>query len=144
MQSLIPIFQLLHSWTRWIFLVVAVVAIAYFVLGLAQRKPWVRQGQSLLSVFSGLVGLQWVLGLVLFLLYQVPSGFDIRHQWEHLAAMTVVLGVAHVHYAWRRREMADARRWRNGLLLMVGVLVLIVVGISVLPAAIQWRFYIPA
>lgn len=138
------IFQLLHSWTRWIFLIAAIAAIIYFIRGLAGRKPWVKQGQTFLSIFSGLVGLQWILGLILFLLYQIPAGFNIRHQWEHLVTMTIVLVVAHVHYAWRRREMADATRWRNGLLLMVGVLILIVVGISVLPAAIQWRFYLPA
>lgn len=144
MENLIPIFQLLHSWTRWIVLVVAIIAVIYFIMGLAQNKPWVKQGQTYLSVFSSLIGLQWILGLILFLLYQIPAGFSIRHQWEHLVTMTIVLAVAHIHYAWRRREMPDANRWRNGLLLIIGTLILIVAGIFVLPAAIQWRFYLPS
>jgi hypothetical protein len=143
-MELMPIFQFLHSWARWIFLVVAIVAIVYFIMGLVQSKPWVKQGQTFLSIFSSLIGLQWILGLILFLLYQVPAGFGIRHQWEHFVTMTIVLVIAHVHYAWRRREMRDAARWRNGLLLLVGTLILIVAGISVLPAALQWRFYLPA
>jgi hypothetical protein len=143
MENLIPIIQFLHSWTRWIFLVVAIIAVVYFIMGLAQSKQWVKQGQTYLSIFSSLIGLQWILGLILFLLYQIPAAFGIRHQWEHLVTMTIVLVVAHIHHAWRRREMPDANRWRNGLLLMIGTLILIVAGIYVLPAAIQWRFYLP-
>jgi FtsH-binding integral membrane protein len=142
-SNALQITQFLHSWTRWIFIVIAVVAIVYFVMGLVQQKPWVKQAQTFLTIFSSFIGLQWIIGLVLFLLYQIPAAFGIRHQWEHLVTMTIVLAVAHVHFSWRRRDMPDARRWRNGLLLMVGVLVLIFVGISVLPAVIQWRFYLP-
>lgn len=136
------IIQFVHSWLRWGLVVVVVVAAMYFLLGMIQSRPWDKRAQTLLSVFSSLIGLQWIVGLVLFLIYQVPSGFGIRHQWEHLVVQTVVLAVAHIHYAWRRREMADSTRWRNGLLLLVGVTILAVVGIGVLPAVTQWRFYL--
>lgn len=142
-MSFIDIFQFLHSWLRWIFLVIAVIALVYFLINWMQKKPWVKQGQTLLTMFSSTLGLQWILGLVLFLAYQIPAGFTIRHQWEHLVPQTIALIVAHMHFSWRRREMPDANRWRNGFLLIVAVLIIIVIGITVLPAARQWRFIIP-
>ena len=142
-MSFIDIFQFLHSWLRWIFLVIAIVALVYFLLNWVQQKPWVKQGQTLLTIFSSTLGLQWIIGLVLFLAYQVPADFTIRHQWEHLVPQTIALVIAHLHFRWRRREMSDANRWRNGLLLMVAVLIIIVIGITVLPTNLQWRFYVP-
>ncbi len=142
-MTALDIVQLIHSWMRWLFVIVALVAAAYFVIGLVQRRAWDKRAQTLLTVFSSTIGLQWIVGLVLFLLHQLPAAFGIRHQWEHLVAQTVALGIAHVHFSWRRRQMPDANRWRNGLILIVGVIVLIVVGITVLPSGIQWRFYLP-
>ncbi|MCA9904827.1 MAG: hypothetical protein KC547_13315 [Anaerolineae bacterium] len=143
MGTLIDIVQFLHSWLRWIFVAVAVVALVYFLIQMIQQKPWAKQGQTLLTIFSSTLSLQWLLGLILFLLYQVPAGFTIRHQWEHLVPQTVALALAHLHFRWRRQEMPDAARWRNGLLLIVVVLVVIVIGIMVLPSNLQWRFYLP-
>ena len=142
-MTVLDIVQFIHSWLRWLFVIVALAAVVYFVLGLVQRKAWDRRAQTLLTVFSSTIGLQWIVGLILFLLHQLPAGFSIRHQWEHLVMQTIALGIAHIHFSWRRRQMPDANRWRNGLILIVGVIILIIVGITVLPGAIQWRFYLP-
>ncbi|MCC6616947.1 MAG: hypothetical protein IT320_25980 [Anaerolineae bacterium] len=141
-MSLISIVQFLHSWLRWIFVIVAIVGLVYFLINWLQQKPWVKQGQTMLTIFSSTLGLQWIIGLVLFLAY-LSAGSSSRTQVEHLVPQTIALIVAHMHFSWRRREMADATRWRNGFLLMVAVLVIIVIGISVLPSELQWRFYVP-
>lgn len=141
-MSLISIVQFLHSWLRWIFVIVAIVGLVYFLINWLQQKPWVKQGQTMLTIFSSTLGLQWIIGLVLFLAY-LSAGSSSRTQVEHLVPQTIALIVAHMHFSWRRREMADATRWRNGFLLIVAVLVIIVIGISVLPSELQWRFYVP-
>ncbi|MFQ3566636.1 MAG: hypothetical protein SNJ59_06525 [Aggregatilineales bacterium] len=144
MEFLTEAARFLHSWMRWLFLIVVVIALAYFLIGLVGRRSWDKRGQTLLTIFSSLVGLQWLVGLVLLLVWGSQTGFGVRHYWEHLFAQTVALLVAHLHFRWRRRTLPDAIRYRNGLLLILVTLALVVVGILALPSSIQWRFYIPS
>jgi len=144
METVVIIARLLHSWTRWLFVLVALATVVYFVLGLVQSWAWDKRANALLNAFGGIVGLQWLLGLVLLGAWGSMSGFNQRHFWEHLTVQTIAVIVANAHHGWRRRELADAARWRNGLIVVVVSLLLIIVGIAVLPVAIQWRFYIPS
>lgn len=133
------LFRLIHSWNRWLVLIVALVGMIYFARGWFMAKPWTKFGQTLLTIFSSLVGLQWIVGIVLLVILGSATGFGVRHYWEHLVIQTVALGVAHMHMGWRKRDLADKTRYQRGFLLIVGVLLLIVVGIMVLPSGIQWR-----
>lgn len=130
-----------HSWTRWLVVIVAVVAIVYLILALVQRKGWVKPGPTLMAAFSGLIGLQWVIGLVFLVVMGSQTGFGVRHYWEHLVTMTIALVTAHGHYMLRRREMSDSRRQVIYLALIIVTILLVVGGIFALPEAIQWRFY---
>lgn len=132
--------RFLHSWIRWGVLAVAVVAIVWMVLGLVQRRRYEKTGNTLMTIFSSLIGAQWIIGLVFVGVYGARVGFGVRHFWEHLTVMTVALAVAHGHMAWKRREIPDPVRFRNNLLVVVGTLVLVIIGILTLPSGIQWRF----
>ncbi|MFN8371579.1 MAG: hypothetical protein U0694_01695 [Anaerolineae bacterium] len=133
--------RLLHSWDRWLLLVVAVVAIAYFALGLLQKRAWDKNAALLLRVFPILVDIQWLLGLLFFFQTWAQQNGMARHGWEHAFTMTIALIIAHVPMAWRRKELPDNVRYRNNLLVVVGVVVVVFLGITVLPSVIQWRFY---
>lgn len=141
MTLVTQIFQFLHSWNRWLLLVVMIVGIVYFAYSWLQSRDWTSQSQTLLTIFSSLVGVQWILGLILLVIKGMQTGFGVRHYWEHLVVQTIVLAVAHMHMSWRKKDFPDKTRYQRGLLLLVGVLVLIIVGIVVLPSGIQWRFY---
>ncbi len=143
METLMTLARVLHSWTRWAFVIVAVVALVIFVLGLLQRQPWSKRAHSILNAYGSLLGLQWLFGVILLVSYGSVAGFNQRHLWEHLTIQTVAMIVANVHHAWRRRELADSVRWRNGLIVIVVSLVLAIVGIVLLPVGIQWRFFVP-
>ncbi len=143
METIMLISRLLHSWTRWIFLVVAVVALVIFVLGLIQKRPWTQNASRLLNAYSSILSLQWVFGLVLLIAYGSLTNFSQRHLWEHLFVQTLAVVVANAHHGWRRRELSDAVRWRNGLIVIVVSLLLGLVGVFALPVAIQWRFFVP-
>jgi hypothetical protein len=134
------IFRFLHSWNRWLLLIVSVVALLYFARGWLLALDWTKRGQTLLTLFSSLIGLQWILGLVFLIALGSATGFGVRHYWEHLTIQTIALAVAHVHMAWRKKVLADRSRYRRSLLLILAVLVLVIVGILLLPATIQWRF----
>jgi hypothetical protein len=135
--------RVLHSWTRWAFLIVAIAALVMFILGLIQKRAWDKRANTLLNVYSSVLSLQWLFGLVLLVSWGSIIGFNQRHFWEHLIVQTIAMFVANAHHGWRRRELYETARWRNGLLVIVISLALIMVGIMLLPVDIQWRFYTP-
>lgn len=135
--------RVLHSWTRWVFLIVAIAALVMFILGLIQQRGWDKRANTLLNAYSSVLSLQWLFGLILLVSWGSIIGFNQRHFWEHLTVQTIAVIVANAHHGWRRRELPDATRWRNGLLVIVVSLALIMVGITLLPIGIQWRFYTP-
>jgi hypothetical protein len=135
--------RVLHSWTRWAFLIVAIAALVMFILGLIQKRAWDKRANTLLNVYSSVLSLQWLFGVILLISWGSIIGFNQRHFWEHLTVQTIAVIVANAHHGWRRRELPDAARWRNGLLVIVISLALIMVGIMLLPVDIQWRFYTP-
>jgi hypothetical protein len=141
MESLQPIVQFVHSWLRWIFLLVALAAVGYFAIALAQRKSWDALGARLFSSFGWLIRIQWLIGLILFIIWGSMAGFGVRHQWEHLFAQTVALGVFE---GMSRRVLRGENKFRSGLILLAVTLLIIFVGILSLPGVIQWRFFIPA
>ncbi len=143
MEEIMLIARVLHSWTRWVFLIVALVAVIIFVQGWFQKRPWTQRAGTMLMVYGSILGVQWLFGLALMIAWGSIAGFNQRHFWEHLAVQTIAVLVANGHHAWRRREMADAKRWRNGLLVILISLALVVVGIIALPVTIQWRFFVP-
>jgi len=141
MDLVMSLLRFAHSWTRWLVLIVTVIAVAYLILALAQRKGWVKPGPALMSAFSSLIGLQWIIGLIFLVVFGSQTGFGVRHYWEHLTVMTIALVTAHGHFMLRRRAMPDSRRQGIYLALIVVTTLLVVVGIFALPETIQWRFY---
>jgi hypothetical protein len=133
------IFRFLHSWNRWLLVAVALITLLYFARGWLTSRPWTKNAQALLTGFSSLVDLQWLLGLILLISFGSMTGLGIRHYWEHLTIQTIAVVVAHLHVRWRKQTLEDKSRYQRGFLLVIGVLVLIFVGIMVLPAGIQWR-----
>ena len=133
------VFRFLHSWNRWLLVAAALITLLYFARGWLTAQPWTKRAQTLLTIFSSLVDLQWLLGLILLISFGSVTGFGVRHYWEHLTMQTIAVVVAHLHVRWRKKELEDKSRYQRGFLLVIGVLILIFVGIMVLPAGIQWR-----
>lgn len=117
-----------HSGVRWLVLLMTIVAFGYLVYGLFQKRPYDRTMHRVMTIWSSLVGAQWVLGILLFI---VLGGFDLRYRWEHAAIMTVVLIVAHGHIPLKKRD--DNLRYRGGLAAVVLAMVLVYAGVALLP-----------
>jgi hypothetical protein len=131
-----------HSLVRWIVVVVAIVALAKLALGLVQKSSYDTLTRRILVIFSGVTTLQWVIGLAFLIVLGGITGFGIRHYWEHLFVMTVALGLSHMHNSKRWRDKADDIRYRNALIVVVAVIVLVVIGVALLPQG--WRLFPPA
>lgn len=121
------ILRFLHSFTRWAVVIIAIAVILYMLVGLIQKKPYTKLGNTLMSAFGGLVGVQWILGIVFLV---IGGFFSNRHAWEHAFVMTIALAVAHLYIRWKRRELADARRYSYNLLTVLGTLGVVFIGLT--------------
>jgi uncharacterized membrane protein YphA (DoxX/SURF4 family) len=117
----------LHSLVRWIIVLVALVAVVKFAMGWLQKANAQKIDRTLMSAFSGLIDLQWLLGFVLLLM----TGDFSMPRIEHTFTMIVAAVVAHLPMRWRNR--ADTNVLRNNLIIVVVVILLVVAGIASLP-----------
>lgn len=111
-----------HSGLRYLVLLAGLVAVAYYLFGLATKKQAGKPARILGSVFVGLLDLQIVLGLVM-----VFMGRWYPAMMGHLICMLLAAVLAHAMMVVNRR-----RAQPNFVLPLIGVagaLVLIVLGI---------------
>ena len=126
MNTILNIILMIHSITRWIIVIVGVIAAAKFALGGLGRTPYRPMDRGLMSGFTGLMDLQLLLGAMMLI------GFGLEpYRLEHALTMLVAVILAHLSVRWR--NAADVIKFRNNFLLVVGVFLLIFLGIAVLP-----------
>lgn len=124
-----------HSGIRWLVLLVAVIAIVKFLIGWLRGSQFKGMDRGLMAGFNGLMDLQMTLGII-FLLWTGFSGvgfpfFRILHGLVMLAAAAL----AHMSARWKNAD--DMTRFRNNLFVIVGSLILVLIGISILPGGLS-------
>lgn len=126
------ILQTIHGHTRWLVLLAVVVAAGYSVYGIATSQAYNKLAYRIMTAFSSLIGVQWVLGLLVFLL----AFQNVGYRWEHAVTNTLALVVAHGHFSMKRKVDETTPQptlyWRA--LAIVGLTMLFVfVGVYRLP-----------
>lgn len=121
-----------HALLRWLVVVLTVVALGVLVLRLVQRGTYDALVERVMRFFSISVALQWVVGLVYFV---VLGAFNIGYRWEHLVTMTLALVAAHGHYMVKKRPART--RLIIGVVSIILVLVFVYIGVWRLPQG--WR-----
>lgn len=92
-----------HSGLRYLVLLVAVVALAVFLYGLATRRD-VGAARGLMAAFVGVLDLQALLGIILLLLWPFYGALI-----GHIVMMILAVAAAHVASVMARKS-TDARR----------------------------------
>lgn len=115
----------LHGELRWLVVAVAIVALIKFGVGLARNANYTGMDRGLMSAYTILLDVNFLLGLVL--LFGSGGGFT-AGRIEHAVTMILALAAAHSSAMWRRSD-DDAKKFRNNLLVLVLSLVLVVVGV---------------
>jgi drug/metabolite transporter (DMT)-like permease len=129
------VLQTIHGHTRWL-VVLAVVGVAgYALYGALTRKAYDALAVRMMTAFSSIVGLQWALGLLVFVT-QFSVSISSGYRWEHTVTGTLALAIAHAHFSMKRKANADtpnpAFYWRA--LLIIGLtMALVFVGVARLP-----------
>jgi len=129
------ILLMIHSVLRWVILLVAVIAIVKFLIGWLRRSQFKGMDRGLMSGFSGLLDLQVTIGLILLIWGGFAGiGFP-AYRIEHGVIMVLAAVTAHQSARWKNAD--DSTRFRNDLFLILGTLVLVLIGISVLPSGLS-------
>jgi hypothetical protein len=127
---------LVHSHTRWLILLVAVIAIIKLAVGWLRGGAFKGMDRGLAAGFSGLMDLQATLGLI-FLIWTSVVGVPFTpNRIEHLTTMIVAAAVAHLPARWK--NASDSVRFRNTLFCVAGSLALVLVGVVRLRGGWTW------
>ena len=117
-----------HSGLRWLVILLTFIAAGWLIYRLAQKPTYDKTTHRIVAAWSGLIGLQCVIGLGLFL---ILADWDLRHRWEHLVVMTIAVVVAHVYV--RLKQRPDRVRIQGALASILATLVLVYLGVALLP-----------
>lgn len=128
------ILLIVHSILRWLIVIVALAAVVKFALGWRRGGAFASLDRGLASGFSGLVDLQVALGLILLVWSGVAGAGFPSFRIEHAVTMTAAALAAHLNVLWKKAD--DKIRFRNSMLIILGVLVIIFFGISRLPGGL--------
>ncbi|MEI7845590.1 MAG: hypothetical protein WCK35_07290 [Chloroflexota bacterium] len=127
---------IIHSINRWMVTLVALALVSRFSVGLIRKQAWDKSATILTTVFGGLLDIQLLLGLMMFVLEGLgPKGFP-TYRWEHAVTMLLAVIVAHLTSMWKKQ--IDSVRLRNTLITVLLSLLLIFIGIGPLGGWVRW------
>jgi len=124
----------IHGLVRWLVAIIALVAIVRSLMGLVQKQTYTSRDRSLISVYTIVMDINLLLGLIL--LFGLGGGFPMD-RIEHATTMIIAIVVAHSTAAWRKSD-DSAKKFRNNLIAVVVSLVLVVMAVIRLRAG--WTF----
>jgi cytochrome c oxidase subunit IV len=128
----------LHSYLRWLVVLIAVAAIVRLALGLFREDAYDRASRALTLLFSIAIDVQVLVGIVYLIWNGSKYDYWPRERFEHMAVMLGALGLAHLPSRWKNSP--SSLRYRNDLLVVVVVLALIFVGVVLLPGGMdRWE-----
>ena len=120
-----------HSGVRYLVLLAGVAAFLYTLVAAVRSRPWDRTGRILMAVFTGVLDLQLLLGLVLVFLWQFYGALI-----GHITMMLLAAAVAHIGSVVNKRRPVERRSHMTAALASAGALVLIIGGIAAIQRAI--------
>lgn len=126
----------LHSINRWLVTLAALALIVRLIIGLVNKQSFDKTASTLTTVFTGLMDVQMLLGLLYFVLDGFAKiGFP-PYRWEHLVIMFLAVAAAHQTARWKKND--DITRTRNTLLTVAVSLLLIFIGVGPLGGWTRW------
>lgn len=114
----------IHGEIRWLVAILAVAVIIKFLAGWLGRRPYTSLDRTLLMVYTILLDINVLLGLILLFFGGGLSGTRL----EHATTMLLAVVAAHMTAIWRRSTDAPTK-FRNQLLLVALSLILVLFGV---------------
>ncbi len=114
----------IHGEMRWLVVLAAVVVIVKFLMGWLGKRQYASLDQRLLLVFTILLDINVLLGLIILFF---GGGFS-GPRLEHATTMILAVIAAHMTAMWKR-STNDSLKFRNQLLMVVLAVILVIFGV---------------
>jgi hypothetical protein len=114
----------IHGEIRWLVALLAIVVIVKFLIGWLGRRPYTSLDRSLLLIYTIVLDINVLLGLILLFF---GGGFS-GPRLEHATTMLLAVIAAHMTTIWRRSADSPTK-YRNQLLLVLLSLALVLMGV---------------
>ncbi|MEY2719515.1 MAG: hypothetical protein RLZZ273_881 [Bacteroidota bacterium] len=124
----------LHSKMHHSVYLLAALSLVFPLIALVKKTPINSLGKGLIRTYSIVITIQLLIGLTQLIMRWSDFGDGLRYRLEHATLM--IVAVALVHLAPRFMKRDDAVGARNTLILLVGSLVLVLLGVSLIQRAI--------
>jgi hypothetical protein len=125
------IIRTIHGELRWIIAIVAIIILIKFAIGWLGKRSYQPLDRTLLLVFSSLMDVNLLLGLLLLF----TMGISGMARIEHAVTMILAVVAAHLTMLWRGTE-DSAVKYRNQLLMVALSLVFVILGVIRLRGAL--------
>ena len=118
-----------HSGWRYLVLLLIIVTIVKALIGLLGKGRWSNLDEWLNRLTPISIDIQFLLGLVLWIIQQRWSGLDANASWEHPFTMLIATVLAHVTASRVKKAPTDAAKFQAatvgyiiaGLVLALGI-----------------------
>lgn len=131
----------IHSWLRWVVLIAGLLAVIRGFGGWPGTKPWVKADDRAGAIFTGMLDLQMLLGLILYVFLSpfsraafqdfggAMSNSAMRF-WavEHLFGMVIAIALAHIGRV-RARKAPDVKKHKTAAIFYLLALIVILASI---------------
>lgn len=124
----------LHSKMHHSIYLLAALSLVFPLIALVKKTPIKSLGKGLIRTYSIVITIQLLIGLTQLIMRWSDFGDGLRYRLEHATLM--IVAVALVHLAPRFMKRDDTVGVRNTLILLVGSLVLVLLGVSLIQRAI--------
>jgi len=117
-----------HSYWRWVVLLVGLAAIVLAVMAMTGRRPWDGLSDRLSLFFTITMDIQLLIGIVVWISEQKWSG-DVMLGYVHPLAMIAAVGLAHLGRVRADKEREDRLKGQQAALFFVASFVVILIAI---------------
>jgi hypothetical protein len=120
----------LHSYFRWVVLVVGIAAIVVSLLAASGNRPWDSTAERLAFFFTLAMDIQFLIGVVVWV-SEARWGGDVALGWLHPLAMLGAVALAHIGRARAERSTLAPDKGRQAALFFVLSFVVILIAIPI-------------
>lgn len=119
-----------HSGWRFIVLVVFVAAIVRMIYGWISNGQWGVWDNRLGVAVSVVVGIQALLGVIVWIAGQHWAGYSTLAAWEHPITMLIAVAVAHITTSRIKKQTTDQEKFRTATIGFAIAALIVVLGIA--------------